>query len=100
MINQCSVINRFYRSAAWQQARLIKITSANGRCENCGGVGEEVHHIVYVTPSNVNDIKVTLNQDNLILLCKECHNNEHKRFNNSEKCIFDTEGNLTGIIEK
>lgn len=94
MINKCSAINRFYRSDAWQQARLIKITTANGRCERCGGVGEEVHHIVYVTPNNVKDLNITLNQDNLILLCKDCHNNEHARFiKNKQK--FDGDGNLT-----
>ena len=93
MINKCSAINRFYRSAAWQQARLLKITSANGRCEKCGGVGEEVHHIVHVTPSNVNDLNVTLNQENLILLCKCCHNKEHDRFNKNKQ-KFDGDGNL------
>ena len=94
MINKCSAINRFYRSAAWQQARLIKITSANGRCEKCGGVGEEVHHIIYVSPSNVNDLNVSLNQENLILLCKECHNKEHERFNKIKQ-KFDGDGQIT-----
>ena len=94
MINKCSAINRFYRSATWQQARLIKITSVNGRCEKCGGVGEEVHHIIHVTSSNVNDLNVTLNQDNLILLCKDCHNKEHKRFNKIKQ-KFDGDGQIT-----
>jgi len=94
MINKCSAINRFYRSAAWQQARLLKITSANGRCEKCGGVGEEVHHIVHVTPSNVGDLNVTLNHNNLILLCKECHNKEHLRFGGRKEYSFDENGDL------
>jgi len=93
MISTCAAINRFYRSATWQQARLIKITNVNGRCEKCGGVGEEVHHIVHVTPSNVNDINVTLSQDNLILLCKECHNNEHERFSKGRR-KFDADGQI------
>ena len=93
MISNFPVINRFYRSASWQQARLIKITSANGRCEKCGGVGEEVHHIIHVTPSNVEDLKVTLNQENLILLCKDCHNKEHDRFNKYGQ-KFDKGGNI------
>jgi 5-methylcytosine-specific restriction endonuclease McrA len=93
MISNFPVINRFYRSASWQQARLIKITSAKGRCEKCGGVGEEVHHIIHVTPSNVEDLQVTLNQNNLILLCKDCHNKEHERFTRSYMC-FDKQGNL------
>ena len=94
MISKCPAINRFYRSAAWQQARLIKITSANGRCEKCGGVGEEVHHIIHVTPSNVEDLNVTLNQDNLILLCKDCHNKEHGRFTDKREIVFNSDGDM------
>jgi 5-methylcytosine-specific restriction endonuclease McrA len=93
MINKCSAINRFYRSAAWQQARLIKITSANGRCEKCGGVGEEVHHIIHLTPKNVLDPEVSLNRKNLILLCRDCHNAEHKRFAKN-RIHFNEDGNV------
>lgn len=95
MVNSCPAINRFYRSAAWQEARLIKITNANGRCEKCGAVGEEVHHIIHINSKNVYDVKITLNQDNLILLCKDCHNKEHGRFKKSKQ-RFDGDGNLVG----
>ena len=93
MISHSPAVNRFYRSAAWQQARLIKITSSNGRCELCGGIGEEVHHSIHVTPANVNDSEITLNQENLVLLCKECHNKEHERFRKNGQ-NFDSDGNL------
>ena len=93
MLNNDKRINRFYRSAAWQQARLIKITSANGICEKCGAIGEEVHHIIHINSNNVEDINVTLNQDNLLLLCKDCHNKEHGRFKTVRQ-KFDAEGNL------
>lgn len=93
MISNCPAINRFYRSAAWQQARLIKITSAKGRCEKCGGVGEEVHHIIPLTALNVNDPNIKLNQKNLILLCRECHNKEHERFSKNKQ-KFDGDGQI------
>ncbi len=86
------LIKRFYRSDAWKLARAIKIASAGGRCERCGAVGEEVHHKKYLTPENVKDKDVSVNQDNLELLCKQCHNEEHGRFSSEIK--FDKEGNL------
>ena len=85
-------IHRFYKSVAWQVAREIKIRDANGNCERCGTIGEEVHHIKRLTVLNVKDSKISLNQDNLELLCKKCHNTEHKRFSKSHQ--FDEDGNL------
>jgi len=85
-------IHRFYKSVAWQVAREIKIRDANGKCERCGGLGEEVHHIKRLTVHNVMDPNVSLNQENLELLCKKCHNEEHKRFSKSQQ--FDEDGNL------
>ena len=40
--------------------------------------GEIVHHIVELTPGNIADPSITLNWDNLRLVCRECHANEHK----------------------
>lgn len=93
MINNDKRINRFYRSAEWQQARLLKITNANGECERCGAIGEEVHHIIHINSGNVHDVNVMLNQENLVLLCKKCHNKEHDRFK-GRKQQFDGDGNL------
>lgn len=84
--------HRFYKSTQWQVAREIKIRVANGKCERCGGLGQEVHHIVRLNVNTVNVTSISLNQDNLELLCKECHNKKHKRF--SKETVFDQEGNL------
>lgn len=93
MLNQCKAINRFYRSAEWQIARAQKIAEAHGLCEKCGKVGEEVHHIIPLTPENINNPEITLGKKNLILLCKDCHNEEHGRFKKG-RAQFDSEGNL------
>ena len=85
-------LHRFYKSVAWKVAREIKIREANGKCERCGALGEEVHHIKRITVQNITDPMISLNQDNLELLCKKCHNEEHKRFSNSQQ--FDKDGNL------
>jgi len=41
--------------------------------------GDTVHHKVPITPENINDPEVTLNPDNLILLCRDCHALAHKK---------------------
>ena len=85
-------IHRFYKSIPWQVAREIKIREANGKCERCGALGEEVHHKIRLTVLNVTNPEISLNQENLELLCKKCHNAEHKRFSKSQQ--FDEDGNL------
>ena len=86
------VLHNFYKSPAWLSARELKIMSANGRCERCGQVGIEVHHKERLTIENVNDASISLNQDNLELLCRECHNQEHERFSKINR--FDKLGNM------
>jgi 5-methylcytosine-specific restriction endonuclease McrA len=85
-------LHRFYKSVPWQVAREIKIRVANGKCERCDALGEEVHHVVRLTIQNVIDPTISLNQENLELLCKDCHNKEHNRFTKEKE--FDEEGNL------
>ena len=79
----------FYKSSAWQQARDAYASSQGGLCERCReqGIitpGEIVHHITHITPKNIKDPNITLNFDNLMLLCRDCHSYIHsgniKRF--------------------
>lgn len=93
MLNSCKEINRFYRSEAWALARAEKIAEAHGLCEKCGAVGEEVHHIIHLTPENISNPEITLGKKNLILLCKDCHNKEHGRFKKAKQ-QFDSDGNI------
>ena len=87
-------IRKFYKSDRWKVARAIKIASVNGLCEECGRVGNEVHHIIHLKPDNVSDPTISVNQDNLKLLCNECHNKVHGRFQGRAKYFFDEEGNI------
>lgn len=55
---------------------------AGGLCEDCWAKGiatpaEEVHHIKKLTPANIKDESVTLNWDNLVALCHDCHTKRH-----------------------
>ena len=86
------ILRNFYKSSVWQVARQIRYQEQNGKCERCGKVGEEVHHKIRLTVDNVKDPTISINQGNLELLCKDCHNKEHKRF--TKEIEFDSDGNL------
>lgn len=65
--------NKFYRTKEWKNCRNAYFNSQNGICELCGKPGREVHHKKFLTPQNINDPDITLNWDNLQLLCSDCH---------------------------
>lgn len=44
-----------------------------GICQICGRPGNEVDHIIELTPDNIYDEKIALNLDNLQTLCHRCH---------------------------
>lgn len=64
-------------------AQACKIKSG-GVCAKCGGVFDiselRPHHKVELTLDNIDDVNVTLNPDNIEVLCHDCHNAAHKRF--------------------
>ena len=53
-----------------------------------------MHHIIHLSPENVDNPEISINQDNLLLLCKECHNKKHERFTDKKKYKFDSDGNI------
>ena len=64
---------KFYNSSAWIKTSKAYKNYKFGICEKCGGIGEEVHHIIPLTPVNINDPKISLDWSNLMLLCRSCH---------------------------
>ena len=69
----------FYHSREWQKVRDYVLARDHYKCTRCPMPAEEVHHIIRLSPENINDVKITLNPENLISLCKDCHFAEHKR---------------------
>lgn len=72
--------NSFYCSKEWQDLRNRKWYDADGLCEMCKkkGIireGIDVHHLVEISK----DWSKRLDYDNLVLLCKDCHNEIHNR---------------------
>jgi hypothetical protein len=102
----------FYQSAAWKRARQTVIKRANGLCERCKAAGQFVpgvivHHKEYITPGNIHDASVTLNLDNLELVCEDCHNKEHKtkpngryRFGSDGRLLPPMQQDTPGVVEK
>ena len=79
--------NNFYGRIAWKEVRDAVMKRDAWLCQDCLKKGmytpaEEVHHIIWLTPENINDPNITLNPNNLISLCKECH---HERHNTGER---------------
>ena len=72
----------FYSSAAWARCRRAYASSVGYLCESCRARGKsepatEVHHIVHLTPDNIDDPEISLSWKNLRALCHECHVREH-----------------------
>ena len=77
----------FYNSTAWKECRQAYKSQRRFLCERClaEGIltpGEIVHHKIRITPATINNPEVTLNFDNLELLCRKHHEEEHKRERN------------------
>lgn len=75
---------QFYKSKTWQLTREAYSKSKHYLCEIClehgrYTAGEIVHHIKPITPANINDPEITLNWNNLQLVCRRCHEHAHRR---------------------
>lgn len=68
----------FYNSTAWKKVRNAYVQMRFGLCERCGAPdSKQVHHKVYLDEHNINNPDITLNFNNLELLCDICHQKEH-----------------------
>lgn len=94
----------FYNSKEWQNVREGILMRDNYLCKKCGNPATQVHHIRHITPSNIGDVSITLNAENLIALCDDCHKDIHKEDaargrgahygDCSDGFIFDKDGQL------
>ena len=84
-----------YNSREWKELRIVKLRSTNGLCEEClkQGVNTEarcVHHIVPIETARTKDEmrRLSFNWDNLMSLCKPCHDRIHKEMgSNTAKIV-------------
>ena len=72
-------LKAFYKSPEWRQAREIALMRDKYLCQDCQiKPAEVVHHKKHLTETNVDNPAISLNQDNLISLCANCHNIRHQ----------------------
>lgn len=87
-------IRKFYSSKTWTQTAKLYKKRCGGLCERCqkNGIytaGEIVHHKIHVTPDNVENPNITTNMDNLELLCRKCHAEEHGELYGHDKRRYE-----------
>ena len=80
----------FYKDKRWiKLLEILKQERANKNgvpvCEHCGKPIVKAydcigHHKIELTESNVNDLNISLNPDNIMLVHHKCHNIIHERF--------------------
>lgn len=92
----------FYHSKDWENARESALRRDGRLCQRCLKGGDitpatMVHHIIELTPDNINDPNITCGLDNLVSLCDLCHKKTHgwaKAGATREGLAFDSNGNL------
>ena len=85
----------FYLSKEWRRARAYVFNRDTGLCVRCGALGEIVHHKEHLTPENISNPEIALSEDNLELLCRECHALAHAgELATDSGLTFDDEGNV------
>lgn len=95
---------KFYSSGAWVNCRNGYAAYRGYLCENClaKGIyksGEQVHHIIELDPTNIDNPEISLSWDNLKLLCRDCHAKEHSKKKDRRYIINDNgEVIIDGII--
>lgn len=88
-------LQAFYKSRKWEnfvKALRLERATADGSiiCEHCGKPIVKAydcigHHKDELTLDNVDNVQVSLNPDNIMLIHFRCHNEIHKRFGYAER---------------
>lgn len=89
-------LKSFYKSEQWELFRdnvIYQRTNKSTMKVHCARCGKElnkrydtvVHHKIELTEQNVNDYNISLNPDNVEVICFNCHNKEHARFGHEAK---------------
>lgn len=92
-------LSNFYKSDEWYKlTQTIKLERADSNglilCEHCGKPIVKAydcicHHCnTYLTEDNVNDINISLNPDNIMLVHHKCHNEIHNKLGYVQKEIY------------
>lgn len=88
----------FYRSQAWQYCRQEVLRRDSFTCQDCGARALDVHHMILLTPDNINDRLVALNPDKLVSLCGDCHKARHDNTADTKHgLVFGADGQVVPV---
>jgi len=70
----------------WNNAKKIALERAHNMCEDCGsGRSLEVHHKEKLVNNKSRQNSPLNRQDNLIVLCRDCHEKRHHPYSDGRK---------------
>jgi hypothetical protein len=87
-------LKRFYDSNEWRNLRMSLILIRGNTCQQCERTGFDSanlvghHSPVELTNENVDNALISLNPDNVLIICRPCHDAEHTRFGQGIKQVF------------
>lgn len=89
---------KFYNSARWKKARQAAMKEHYWLCQVCAKPAKIVHHIRHITPENIDNDDITLNLNNLMCLCQDCHNRIHESAGSVRSgLMFDASGQIVEV---
>lgn len=96
-----SELHKFYTSKNWRELsnRLkIECDYVCAKCKNKIRDGKHLigHHKIELTDTNINNPQISLNPQNIEIICLDCHNNEHRRFGNAKQVYIIWGSPLSG----
>ncbi len=94
-------LHSFYTSKAWRDLSYMLKVQRGGKCERCGDIMLDWskligHHKVELTEQNVDIPAISLNPDQIEVICCNCHNEEHRRFGHGKKVYIVWGSPLSG----
>ncbi len=97
-------VHAFYTRKPWRDLSYYLKIERGGKCERCGFTAATRddwakligHHRAALTESNVDDATVSLNPNNVEIICLDCHNKEHRRFGHKQRVYIVYGSPLSG----
>ncbi len=94
-------LHQFYCSKAWRDLSYKLKVEAGGKCNRCNNIYTDFskltgHHKIELNEENVSDPLISLNAEEIDIICHNCHNQEHKRFGNKQEVYIVYGSPLSG----
>lgn len=97
-------LKQFYTGKPWRDLSHTLKIQRGGKCERCGFTVVEKadwvkligHHKIELTEANISDPNISLNPDNVEIVCIDCHNKSHRRFGHRKQVYIVWGSPLSG----